>query len=150
MEKILKYLFKGHIINATMNVSFKSITDTLDFNIFGRWNLCSHLYENVIQQLVATFHRRNMRHSSDKNQNCWLWKSADRVCWQNVNLLTRKICWHNLKSNLLTTKKPCRLKASKPLLKTSHHASQAMAGAHIPSVKFNSCICAWAGPSFTL
>ncbi len=110
-----------------------------------------------------------MRYSSDKNRNCWLWKYADRICWQNVNLLTRKICWQNLltknksadkkrisadricwqKSNLLTTKKPCRLDTSKPHLKTSHHASQAMAGAHIPSVKFNACICAWAGPSCT-
>jgi hypothetical protein len=53
---------------------------------------------------------RNMRNSSDKNRNCWLWKYADRICWQNVNLLTRKICWQNLltknksadKRNLLT------------------------------------------------
>ena len=43
---------------------------------------------------------RNMRNSSDKNRNCWLWKYADRICWQNVNLLTRKICWQ--KTNLLT------------------------------------------------
>jgi hypothetical protein len=43
------------------------------------------------------------------------------------------------------TKKPCRLDASKPHLKTLHHASQqAMAGAHIPSVKFNACIGTWA------
>ncbi len=105
---------------------------------------------------------RNMRHSSDKNRKCWLWKYADRIYWQNVNLLTRKICWQKNKSaderNLLTEsadknricwqpKKTCRLGASKPLLKTLHHASQAMAGAHIPSVKFNACICAWVGPS---
>ena len=51
---------------------------------------------------------------------------------------------------MLTTKKPCRLDASKSHLKTLHHASQAMAGAHIPSVKFNACICAWAGPSRAL
>ena len=31
--------------------------------------------------------------------------------------------------------------------KTLHHTSQAMAGAHIASVKFNACMCAWAGPS---
>ena len=36
MEKILKYLLKGQMINATMNVSFKSITDALDNNIYGR------------------------------------------------------------------------------------------------------------------
>jgi hypothetical protein len=36
MEKILKYLLKGHMINATMNVSFKSITDALDVYIYGR------------------------------------------------------------------------------------------------------------------
>jgi hypothetical protein len=45
------------------------------------------------------------------------------------------------------TKKPCRLNASKPHLKTLHHANHAMAGAHIPLVKFNACIRAWAGPS---
>ena len=72
-----------------------------------------------------------------------------KICWQKTNLLTREICWQNLltKSNLLTTKKPGRLDASKPYLKTSHHASQAMAGAHIPSEKFYACICAWAWPS---
>ena len=36
MEKILKYLLKGKMINATMNVSFKSITDALDVNVYGR------------------------------------------------------------------------------------------------------------------
>jgi hypothetical protein len=36
MEKILKYLLQGHMINATMNVSFKFITDALDVNIYGR------------------------------------------------------------------------------------------------------------------
>jgi hypothetical protein len=47
---------------------------------------------------------RNMRHSSDKNQNCWIKKSADRICGQNANLLTKKICWRNqlTKTNLLT------------------------------------------------
>ena len=158
MEKILKYLFKGHMINATMNVSFKSITDALDINIYGRWKLCSHLFKNVIQQLVVMFRQLEydtflwqksklltmeicwqnllknlLTESADKNQICWQEKSADRICWQKLNLLT--------------TKKPCRLDTSKPHLKTSHHASQAMAGAHIPSVKFNACICAWAEPS---
>jgi hypothetical protein len=88
-------------------------------------------------------------------------ETADsEICWQNVNLLTRKICCQNLlttyksadrscwqKPNLLTTKKPCRLNASKPLLKTSRHTSQATAGTHIPSVKFNAWTCAWTGPS---
>jgi hypothetical protein len=36
MEKILKYLVKGHMINATTNVPFKSIPDTLDVNIYGK------------------------------------------------------------------------------------------------------------------
>jgi hypothetical protein len=37
MEKILKYLLKGHmVINATMNVPLKSITDAPDVNIYGR------------------------------------------------------------------------------------------------------------------
>jgi hypothetical protein len=36
IEKILKYLLKGHMINATMNVSFKSITDALDVNVYSR------------------------------------------------------------------------------------------------------------------
>jgi hypothetical protein len=36
MKKIMKYLLKGHMINATMNVSFKSITDALDVNIYSR------------------------------------------------------------------------------------------------------------------
>ena len=43
------------------------------------------------------------------------------------------------------TKKPCRLDGLKPLLKPLHHASQAMAGAHIPSVKYP--MCPWDGPS---
>jgi hypothetical protein len=36
MEKILKYLLNGHMINATMNMSFKSIADALGVNIYGR------------------------------------------------------------------------------------------------------------------
>ncbi len=105
---------------------------------------------NKLQRSIS----RNMRHSSDKNWNCWLSKYADRICWQNVNLLTRKIYRQNLLTreicwqNLLTTKKPCRLDASKPDLKASHHASQAIAGVHIPSVKFKACICAGARPSW--
>jgi hypothetical protein len=87
------------------------------------------------------------------------------ICWQNANLLTREICLQNLLTKnesaddriLLTEsadkkesadhKKPCRLGGSKLFLKTSDHTSQAMAGAHIASVKFNAWMCAWAGPS---
>ena len=36
MEKILKYLLKGHMINATMDMSFKSIADALDVSIYDR------------------------------------------------------------------------------------------------------------------
>jgi hypothetical protein len=36
MEKIMNYLLKGQLINATMNVSLKSITDALDDNVYGR------------------------------------------------------------------------------------------------------------------
>jgi hypothetical protein len=32
----LKNLIKGQMINATMNVSLKSITDALDVNVYGR------------------------------------------------------------------------------------------------------------------
>ncbi len=109
----------------------------------------------------------NMRHSSDKNRNSWLKKYADRICWQNVNLLTRKICWQNVnlltKTNLLTREicwqnlltkiesaddqKTVPARRIKTSSKSLHHASQTMAGAHIPSVKINACLCAWAGPS---
>ncbi len=80
MEKILKYLLKGKMINATMNVSFKSITDALDVNVYGRWKLCSHLFENVIQQLVGTFHQSE--HAT--------------FLWQKLELLTMEKCWQNL------------------------------------------------------
>ncbi len=33
-----------------------TITDNLEANVNSRWKLCSHLFENVIQQLVAMFH----------------------------------------------------------------------------------------------
>jgi hypothetical protein len=36
MEKILKYLLKDQMINATMNVSLKSIIDALGVNVYGR------------------------------------------------------------------------------------------------------------------
>jgi hypothetical protein len=54
MEKILKYLLKGQMINATMNVSL-TIIHALDVNVYGR--LGSHLFKNIIQQLVVTFHQ---------------------------------------------------------------------------------------------
>ena len=57
MEKILKYLLKGQVINATMNVSLTTSTDALGVNVCGRGKLCSHLFENVIQQLAETFHQ---------------------------------------------------------------------------------------------
>ncbi len=80
---------------------------------------------------------------------CWQNLLTRKVCWQN--LLTREICWQNLLTKIESAdhQKLCWLNASKPLLKTLHHASQAMAGARIPSVKFNACICAWAGLSST-
>jgi exosome complex RNA-binding protein Csl4 len=36
MEKILKYLLKGQVINATMNVSLTTSTDALGVNVYGR------------------------------------------------------------------------------------------------------------------
>ncbi len=80
MEKILKYLLRGKMINATMNMSLKSITDALDVNVYGRWKICSHLFKNVIQQLVATFHR----------------SEHETFLWQKLKLLTIEICWQNL------------------------------------------------------
>jgi hypothetical protein len=35
MEKILKYLVKEKIINATLNVSLQSITEALDVYAYG-------------------------------------------------------------------------------------------------------------------
>ena len=97
MEKILKYLLKGQMINATMNVSLKSITDALDVNVCGRWKLCSHLFENIIQQLLATFHQ--------SEHETFLWQKSKlltclEICWQN--LLTK--CESSNKKNLLTKK----------------------------------------------
>ncbi len=112
MEKILKYLFKGHMINATMDMSFKSLTEALDVNIYARWKLCSHLFKNVIQQLVASVgtwgipltniktadYGNMLTESADKMWICLLEKSVDRICWQKTNLLTEsadknRICW---------------------------------------------------------
>ena len=83
MEKILKYLLKGQMINATMNVSFKSITDGLDVNI-----LVGESYEviysktssnNQLQRSISW----NMRHSSDKIETAdygnMLTESADKM-----------------------------------------------------------------------
>ena len=110
--------------------SVKSITDTLDVNVYGRWKLCSHIFEKLIQQLLATFNQ--LEHET------FLWQKLTKC--ESANL-------KNLLTESADNKKPGRLDTSKPLLKTLHHASQAMAGAHIPLVKFNALICAWAGPS---
>ncbi len=82
----------------------------------GTWDI-------PLTKIKTADYRNMLTESADKKQICWWEKSADRICWQKLN-------------PLLTTKKPCRLETSKPLLKTLHHARQAMAGAHIPLVKF--------------
>ena len=93
-------------------------------------------WQNLLTKCESANYRNLLTESADKKRICWREKSADRICWQ--------------KPNLLTTKRPCRLDGCKPLLKTLHHASQAMASAHISSVKFNAWMCAWAGPSSTI
>ncbi len=119
LEKILKCLLKGQVINVTMNVSLKSFTNALDINVCGRWKLCSHLFENVIQQWVATFHQSEhetflwqksklltieicSQNLLTKCESAYLrnllTESADRICWQK-NLLTKKSAD---KRNLLT------------------------------------------------
>ncbi len=56
MQKILKYLLKEQMLNSTIKASLQPIADALDVNVYGRWLLYSPLFENVIKQLMATFH----------------------------------------------------------------------------------------------
>jgi hypothetical protein len=94
-------------------------------------------------------HVRNMRQTYDKNVTAVYRNLMTESAAKNKSA-NREISWQNLltKNKSADDQKLCRLDGSTFLLKTLHHTSKPMAGAHIPSVKFNACwLCSWAGPS---
>ncbi len=60
-----------------------------DIPSVGTWNI-------PLTRIETADYGNMLTESADKMWICQLEKSADRICWQKTNLLTRKICWQNL------------------------------------------------------